>query len=172
MYRWTLQYLLTKCASLPKPAAVIDIDEPQLMIPGNTIVKINAQLAKLGLPSFNLDNFEIPKLANLIFHSMAARYAEVLSLIRNITGKKLKRLFIVGGGNQNSLLNRLTAERTGLEIVLGSAESTTIGNFAIQLAALENPTTSTQGVTADAVARWAKRLANCIVNFQTDRGTV
>jgi rhamnulokinase len=164
---WTLEELMTVCAHLPKPVALIDIDEPQLMLPGNTLAKINAQLVGLGQPTIGLDNSEIPLLANTIFHSMAARYADVLSSIRVITGKNLKRLFIVGGGSQNTVLNRLTAERTGLEVIVGSVESTTVGNFAIQLASLENhpPSLPCTGVTAPAVARWAQRLTtSCLVS--------
>ncbi len=156
--RWSFQDLLSRCASLPVPAAVIDIDDPQLMLPGNTIEKINTQVKRLGLPRFGLDDASIPSLANTIFHSMAARYAEVLGAICKITGKKLKRLFIVGGGNQNTLLNHLTAQRTGLEIILGSAESATFGNFAIQMAALERHWNPSGGVTAASVAKWAERM--------------
>ena len=76
-------------------------------------------------------------MANTILHSLAARYAEVLRDIAVITGKPLRRLYIVGGGSKNLLLNRLTAERTGLEVITGSPESATLGNFAIQLAAPE-----------------------------------
>ena len=108
------------------------------MLPGHTIDKINAQLECLGQPRCGLDDASAASLANTIFHSMAARYAEVLGWIGRITGKKLNRLFIVGGGSQNTLLNRLTAQRTGLEIILGSTESATIGNFAVQMAALEH----------------------------------
>jgi len=57
------------------------------------------------------------------------RYAEVLVSIAAITGKNLKRLFIVGGGSKNTLLNRLAAERSGLEVLLGSPESATLGKF-------------------------------------------
>src|SRR5215475_3325771 len=134
---WSLSDLLSACESLPAPRATVDVDDPQLMLPGDTIGKLNEQLKRLGQPLLATDCSNVPAVANLVFHSLAARYAEVLAAIANITGKKLKRLFIVGGGNQNSLLNRLTAERTGLEVILGSTESTTIGNFAIQLAALQ-----------------------------------
>ena len=78
-----------------------------------------------------------PHFASLIFHSLAARYAKVLDRVAAITGKRLKRLFIVGGGSQNRFLNRLTAEATGLEVHRGSPESSTVGNFAVQLAVLE-----------------------------------
>ncbi len=60
--------------------------------------------------------------ANLIFHSLAARYAKVLDRVAFHSGKKLKRLFVVGGASQNDYLNRLTQEATGLELFRGAAE--------------------------------------------------
>jgi rhamnulokinase len=156
---WSFQELLLRCAALPEPAVLIDIDDPQLMVPGQTIEKINAQLEALGQTRFALDPTSMVSLANLIFHSMAARYAEVLAWIGKITGKKLRRLFIVGGGSQNTLLNRLTAQRTGLEIIRGSAESTTIGNCAVQMAALEDGGNVSMGVTANSVAKWAEQIS-------------
>jgi rhamnulokinase len=158
--RRALPELISSCSMMPAPDVLIDVDDPQLMLPGDTLQKINAQLQKLGHATFPLRADAIPLFANLIFHSMAARYAQVLSSIAQITGKKLKRLFIVGGGSQNVLLNQLTARYTGLEIILGSTESTTFGNFAIQLAALENRQNHSGGVTAPAIARWAELLSS------------
>ena len=157
--RWTFQELLSRCASLPKPAALIDVDDPQLMLPGHTIDKINGQLKRLGQSECGSDDNSTASLANTIFHSMAARYAEVLAWIAKITEKKLNRLFVVGGGSQNHLLNQLTAQRTGLEVILGSTESATIGNFAIQMAALEHDGTRSTGVTVNSVAKWAEQLS-------------
>ena len=57
--------------------------------------------------------------ASLIFHSLAARYAEVLERVAFHSGKELKRLFVVGGASQNDFLNRLTQEATGLEVFRG-----------------------------------------------------
>jgi rhamnulokinase len=90
---------------------------------------------------------------------MAARYAEVLDSIQRITRKKLKRLFIVGGGSQNDFLNKLTARHTGLDVTIGATESTTIGNFAIQMATLEADWIPASGVTAKSVAKWAELLS-------------
>jgi rhamnulokinase len=83
-----------------------------------------------------------------------------LRSIESTTTKKLRRVFIVGGGNKNQLLNRLTREKSGLDVVLGSSESTTIGNFAIQLAALDGEWVPGIGVPAEAVAKWAQRLTS------------
>jgi len=167
--RWSLPDLLAHCASLPRPPALINVDDPQLMLPGNAIAKINAQIERLGQPGFGADGAAILSLANTVFHSMAARYAEVLSSIGALTGKKLKRLFIVGGGNQNTLLNHLTAQHTGLEIILGFTESATIGNFAVQMAALERGGNPSTGVTAESVAKWAEQMSAKTLAMSTDR---
>ena len=49
-----------------------------------------------------------PVFASLIFHSLAARYAEVLERVALHSGKRLRRVFVVGGGSKNNFLNRLT----------------------------------------------------------------
>ncbi|HSC46279.1 MAG TPA: FGGY-family carbohydrate kinase [Candidatus Acidoferrum sp.] len=170
----SLQQLIHACAALPSPKQLVNVDEPELMLPGNTIHKINAQLQHAGIPPFSAtDTSAIPKITNLIFHSLAARYAEVLSSIQQVTGKQLRRLFIVGGGSQNHFLNRLTAARTGLQVLLGSVESTTIGNFAIQLAALENAQSgnAATGVSAQSIARFAQELAVSPFTLSTSRET-
>lgn len=166
---FSLPELLELCATMPAPTFLIDVDDGELMLPGQMFAKINAQLNAAGVPPFRLQSGDIPRLANTILHSLAARYAEVLTSIANLTGKKIKRLFIVGGGSQNALLNRLTAEYTGLEVLVGSSESATIGNFAIQLAALEGAWTESIGVTRADVTKWAEQLLAHSWSPWTDR---
>jgi rhamnulokinase len=96
-----------------------------------------------------------PVFASLIFHSLASRYAKVLDRVAFHSGKKLKRLFVVGGASQNDYLNRLTKEATGLELFRGAAESSTVGNFAVQMAVLEGSRDAVTGAYAEQVSRWA-----------------
>ena len=88
----------------------------------------------------------------LILHSLAARYAQVLTTIAEITGKTLRRVYIVGGGSRNEVLNRLIAQAAGMEVIRGAVESSTLGNFAVQMAALES------SADAEAIAEWAAAL--------------
>jgi rhamnulokinase len=169
-YRWTMRDLIDQCKSLPAPSRLIDVDAPELLVPGNILAKISAQLARSGQKPFSSDGGDTPAVANMILHSLAARYAQVLSSVATITGKKFRRLFIVGGGSQNNLLNRLTAERTGLEVIAGPAEATTIGNFAIQLAARYGWTDSI-GVAASGVARWAEEVSTRSLGLSRARAT-
>ena len=151
---WTLDDLLKQCAILPPPPFVFDVDDPTLLLPGNMPARINAQLARAGHSSISAE----PEMANLILRSLAARYATVVRDLAKITGRRFKRICVVGGGSKNGLLNRLTEEATGLKVVIGPAESATVGNFAIQLAALAGDYSADTGVTATAVAECAGRL--------------
>ena len=154
----SLSDLLKDCEALPAPDYCFDVDAPDLLLPGDMPAKINAQRRDAGFASFPDSKNSMALVANSIFHSLAARYASVLGDIADVSGKKLTRLFIVGGGSRNSYLNRLATERTGLSVVAGSSESSTIGNFAIQLASLRGELTPT-GVRQSSLARWAGMLS-------------
>jgi len=156
---WTVEHLVEACADLDAPESVIDVDDPDLLLPGDMPGRINAQLNRIGQPSISEGPDMAARMTNLILHSLAARYAAVLENATSITGKTLKRLYIVGGGSKNSVLNRLTEKATGLQVLTGSTESATVGNLAIQLAQLDGSYTRAIGVTADAVAKWASVLS-------------
>ena len=137
------------------PQTLLDVEDPSLLLPGDMASRINAQLRQRGAETLEEHPSAMPKFASLIFHSLASRYATVLANVEQLTGKKLKRISMVGGGSLNQFLNRLTAESTGLELSCGVAESSTIGNFAIQLATLEGSRNS-----AARIAHWAHELTS------------
>src|SRR6202000_2841035 len=95
---WRLEDLLAACESQPVPSHLIDVDAPDLMVPGNAIEKINAQLTAARGRAPVADSIDAPAIANLICHSLADRYAKVLRSIEATAKKKLRRVFIVGGG--------------------------------------------------------------------------
>lgn len=153
---YELPELIARCQNMAAPERLINVDAPELMLPGDMPAKIAAQLDRpAGGNAAAID--DAVEIVNLVLHSLAARYAEVIRDIVSITGKEIRRLYIVGGGSKNSLLNRLTAERTGVEVFVGSTECATVGNFAIQLAALESGAGAS--VTQEAIAHWSGRLS-------------
>jgi rhamnulokinase len=153
--KWTLPELVAECARKPVARTVFNVDAPELILPGHMPWKINCELEKAGHAPLLQDAGHAPEMANVIFASLAARYAVVLKSLQEVTGRKFRRVFVVGGGSQNEYLNRLIAQRTGLEVQRGPVESSTIGNLAVQFASLESGG-SAPG-PAD-VARWAARL--------------
>lgn len=149
-----LPELIAEAARIGPRGYVLDVDEADLLQPGDMPAMINAQLRRRGLGECPEHPDCAAELASFLFHSLAARYAEVLRKAAEITGKHFRRIYIMGGGSQNELLNRLTAEATGLEVSRAGTECSTVGNFAVQLARLEdgNPGSAQ-------VAKWAACLA-------------
>jgi rhamnulokinase len=149
---------LCACAEpLPPPHALLDVDDPELLRVDDMPHRINAQLQLNGHPGLDVSPAGAPAMASLIFHSLAARYASLFSQIEQLTNKRLSRIYFVGGGSRNALLRQLTAEATGLPVIPGSPESSTLGNFAVQLAALEWPTRSGRAAPQSA-ASYARML--------------
>lgn len=71
----------------------------------------------------------------IILRSLAESYGAMTSRLRELTGSLPDTLHIVGGGSQNALLNRMTADATGLRIVAGPTEATALGNVLVQMLA-------------------------------------
>jgi rhamnulokinase len=152
---WAVPELVAAAEKTAMPQGVLDVDDPDLLLAGRMPQRINAQRVRRGLEALDEGPENAPAFASLIFHSLAARYAQVLDRVAFHSGKKLTRLFVVGGASQNDFLNRLTREATGLEVFRGAAESSTVGNFAVQMAVLEGSRDAETGADADQVSRWA-----------------
>jgi rhamnulokinase len=167
---WPIVDLVAAAEKTPCPDGLLDVDDPDLLLPEHMPQRINNQRRKNGLSPLDESPANAPQFASLIFHSLAARYAAVLDRVALLTDKKLKRLFIVGGANQNAFLNRLTAEATGLEVFRGSPESSTVGNFAVQLATLEGTRDDVTGAYAEPVARWAGLFIEALGQPAIDAG--
>ncbi len=157
---WELRELLAAAELEPTPESLLNLADPTLLGMGNMPGRINAQRRDAGLACLQEDSAAAPKMVCLLLHSLAARYAEVLQRLRAHTGRSFGRIVMVGGGAQNAMLRRLTAERTGLEVIMGPTESSTIGNLALQLAVLEGGLPASSPEFAAQVASWAGVLAN------------
>jgi rhamnulokinase len=146
---------LVERAAACAPAEIINVDAEPLLLAGDMPARINEQLAAAGHPPIADIPGNEPLFARLIFESLAARYAGAVADLAQMLRRKLTRIHIIGGASRNRLLAELTAQQTGMLVDCGHPESSTIGNFALQLAASE-----TQGspVTPDKLRRWASLL--------------
>jgi rhamnulokinase len=70
-----------------------------------------------------------------ILESLAFKYRLVLRNLEQVTGNRIARIRIIGGGSKNRLLNQFTAEATGRQVLAGPPEATALGNVAIQMLA-------------------------------------
>ncbi len=138
--RWNWTELIEEAQKLDAPDQPLDIEDTAFVAPGDMPARINRQRVARELPPLPCGCDAAAQYANLVFHSLAAHYAKVLRQIAEITGQKPQRICVVGGGSRNEYLNRLTEQATGVPVERCSAESSTVGNFAVQLAAIEQST--------------------------------
>lgn len=74
--------------------------------------------------------------ARCVLESLAKRYATAIRKLNTMLDNPIRRLHIIGGGSQNTLLNELTAQATGLKVTTGDVEATAVGNVMGQLRAM------------------------------------
>lgn len=108
-----------------------DVNDPSLNAPVKMKEAI-VDLLKLNPPK---NDFEI---FSSIYHSMALCYKKSTEELEKITGKKYKKLYIIGGGAKNKYLNELVQKYTKLEVIAMPIEATSLGNIKVQMKANEN----------------------------------
>jgi len=77
----------------------------------------------------------VPGYVRTVLESLAFKYRLVISSLEQLTGRRVERIKVIGGGSKNRLLNQLTADATGKVVLAGPTEATALGNVAIQILA-------------------------------------
>lgn len=67
-----------------------------------------------------------------IFESLALRYRQVVEMLRELSPVAIERLYVIGGGARNQMLNQSSANAIGIPVETGSSESTAVGNVMMQ----------------------------------------
>ena len=109
-------------------AAYVEPDYEPFLAPGDMPEKINNYLEKNGGKRTD----DKAQIVRIILESLAFKYRRVLEKIEDITNDSIDCLHIVGGGIQNELLCRFTANAIGRKVIAGPIEATAIGNVLLQ----------------------------------------
>ncbi len=124
--------LIAAAEKLPAPATLLDVTDATFTNPPSMRAAIDAQLKRRKIPA--------PKnpagYTRLICDSLGCGHADAMRAFEKMTGKKFRRILIVGGGSKNRLLCQATADAAGVPVVSFSLEGTAVGNIASQLIAL------------------------------------
>jgi rhamnulokinase len=107
---------------------LIDPDHPSFANPDNMLEAIAAFCRNTGQGEPESKAAFI----RCIFDSLALKYKHVLNSLHELAPFPIKRLHVIGGGSQNRLLNRMTADAIGLPVIAGPCEATAIGNIMMQ----------------------------------------
>lgn len=123
--------IMAMADAAPAFTAFIDPDDERFLRPGDMPAHVRAFCSETGQPAPQ----DPGTLFRVILESLALRYAAVLDLLAAATGVAPDGVHIVGGGSNNTLLNRLTAGATDLPVTVGPVEATAVGNLLVQAVA-------------------------------------
>lgn len=124
--------LVELAQAAPPFAAVVAPDHPRFSKPCDMPAELVDQCRAQGMDL----SPEPGPVVRCVLESLALRYAQTLADIARISGRSVNQLNIVGGGSNNALLNRFTADAIAMPVEVGPGEATAIGNALVQAMAL------------------------------------
>ena len=116
--------------AMKQPAfrSVVNPDDPSFANPTSMVDAIQDYCRRTEQP--------VPQgyaeICRCIFDSLAIRYREVFTWLKEMAGFDIDVLHIIGGGSLNAYLNQLTADCCGVTVIAGPQEGTAIGNIMLQ----------------------------------------
>ncbi len=139
------QYSFAELASMagdaPALVSLFDPDDPRFATPGDMPQRIRQACRENNEP----EPTDEGALIRAIIDSLAMRYDQLIRTAAQLTGRTIKTLHIVGGGAANTVLNQITADATGLQVIAGPGEATALGNAVVQAIACGDIASLSQG---------------------------
>lgn len=120
--------LFTAAAAADSSGIIVNLNAPEFAERGGMVHKLAAACTLAGgaMPSSQ------GGVARLVLESLADSHAIALDQLESLTGESVHDVHIVGGGSMNGLLNQLTADRCGRQVLAGPEEATVLGNLLVQ----------------------------------------
>ena len=111
--------------------SIVDANDESFLAPDSMIEAIKDYCARTNQPVPDT----IGEIMQCVYRSLAKCYKEAIEGLSQLTGRRYTSINIVGGGCQDTYLNQLTANATGLSVYAGPVEGTAIGNLVVQMIA-------------------------------------
>ena len=126
--------LVNLALEAPELVSLINPADPRFLRSGGTTTSggMPARIAEYCGETSQPIPETVGSTARCILESLSLLYRKSLGELERLTGKKINRLHIVGGGTRNELLNQCAASATGLRVITGPVEATAAGNILIQ----------------------------------------
>ena len=120
--------LIAKAMKQPAFQSIINPDDAVFANPSSMIDAIQGYCEKTSQ--------YVPKtygeICRCIFESLALRYRQIFTWLKEFANFDIHVLHIIGGGSLNAYLNQFTANSCGITVLAGPQEGTAIGNIMLQ----------------------------------------
>ena len=120
--------LIAEAMKQPAFQSIINPDDAVFANPSSMVEAIKQYCEKTGqhVPE------SYGEFCRCIFESLALRYRQVFTWLKEFADFDINVLHIIGGGSLNQYLNQFTANSCGVTVLAGPQEGTAIGNIMLQ----------------------------------------
>lgn len=127
----SFEYLISEATQAKPFQWIMDPDDPSFVNPKSMIEAIRNYPNNGNKPEKQGD------LVRAVLESLALKYSTVLNDLENCTSREIEKLYVLGGGSKNRILNQMIADIAKREVITGLPEATAIGNIVQQAIADE-----------------------------------
>ena len=124
--------LINLAADAPALRSYIFVGDNRFLAHGDMVERIQEFCRETSQPVPQTNG----EVVRCILESLALEYRWGMEKLRELSGRTLPVIHIIGGGSRNHLLNQFTANATCCEVIAGPVEGTAIGNILLQAIAL------------------------------------
>lgn len=110
----------------------IDPDSSEFVAP----IDIVTEIKKYCIEHFGKEPQGLGDIAKAAYNGIVQKYRKTIEEIEELTGFRVSKINMVGGGIKDKYLCELTAKETKREVIAGPGEATVLGNIVLQLIAL------------------------------------
>lgn len=127
-YNYTYGEIVEMAGPKPLFKSFIDPDDASFVHPESMAVAIKKYCIDTGqsVPESHRE------LVSCIFESLAMKYRKVFLEFQKLSDNRIQKLYVIGGGSKNALLNQYIADSIGIEVIAGPSEAAAIGNVMLQ----------------------------------------
>jgi rhamnulokinase len=129
---YSFEQLVALAKQAPALRSFIEPNDPVFAEPGDMPARVRAFCAH----THQAEPVEPGAVVRCILESLALKHAQTVQLLAAVTGVEPREIHVVGGGAQNELLCRWTADAAGLPVHAGPEEATLYGNLLVQAMSL------------------------------------
>ena len=133
--------LTNLAAQAPALKSFVFVGDDRFLPPGKMVERIQFFCQESNQPVPQSD----AEVVRCILESLALEYRWSTEKLRELSGKSLPVIHIIGGGSRNHLLNQFTADATGCDVIAGPVEATAIGNILMQAIGLRHLSSLEEG---------------------------
>jgi rhamnulokinase len=127
-HEYSYEELARLAEDAPPAGPLLDPDHPAFLAPGDMASRIRSFCEETG----QRPPEEPAAVTRCVFESLALKYRHAIEQAESLAGRAIRTVNVVGGGSQNSLLCRLTADAARRPVLAGPVEATALGNLMVQ----------------------------------------